>query len=398
MVKDSSRSSLPARQAIVALGLAGACAIGMVVAPGESRAALDKDTRRQLMRRTVFVLAIMNDNGKPTPYSRGSGTILTPDGAVLTNRHVIWYEQGKRPADMIAIGLTTNFAERPELKCLADPRHAVIRDELDLALLKCETDMQGKPWQPSDWPVAQIGSSEDLEPGDTLIVIGYPAVGGWTINYTAGTVSGFMGKDDGAGRFWLKTDTEIGSGNSGGTALNEAGQLVGVPTAVSSGRESANGRVGLVRPIELARDLIDLARSGWQPGGGGGQQPGQGGFGAKNGPQRPQPQANGVTVIGQIKAVEDSRPIRDATVVILKPGIAVRDINKDRLADQVLTLGQTDANGRFQTATPVPRGQVYSVIVIAEGYEPLVEDGVLKIDNQASDPFDPWGTITLKRS
>ncbi len=400
MVRRRNGVSLPMRPWVVAGALAGACGLGALLAPADSSAAMTKDQRRQVMLRTVFLLAAEYQGNELEPVSRGSGTILTSDGAILTNHHVVWNDEKKKPFDVIIVGVTDKFDEKPVYRCMAFPKNAVLKEEVDLALIKCETDMDGKPWRGNDWTPAGVGSSEDLVPGDDVVVIGYPGVGGWTINYTTGKVSGFIGADGGAGRFWIKTDADIASGNSGGSALDEDGNLIGVPSAVQSGASSAQGRVGLVRPIELARDLINLAKSGWTPGpnggsvGGGG---GGGGFGGtKDGPQT-QEVRNGVTIIGKIAAVDNNGPIRDALVIILKPGVKVAEINKDNIGQKFITKATTNSQGQFQMEGQVPRDKKFAVIVIAEGYEPLFENDVLSTEGNVPDRFDPWGSITLKR-
>ncbi len=391
----------PMRQAAVAGVLAGVCGVGALLAPADSEANMNKDQRRQIMLRTVFMLAADFEGNDLVPISRGSGTILTADGAVLTNHHVVWNEQKKKPYDVVIVGVTDKFDEKPVYRCMTYPKNGVLKEEIDLALVKCETDMDGKPWKGNDWPAANIGSSEDLVPGDDVVVIGYPGIGGWTINYTTGKVSGFIGADGGAGRFWIKTDADIASGNSGGSALDEDGNLIGVPSAVQFGDNSAKGRVGLVRPIELGRDLINLAKSGWMPGPnggsvGGGAGTGGNGFGGKAGAQT-QEARSGVTVIGQVKAVDNNVAIHDALVIVLKPGVHVKEVTKDNIGQKFLTKATTNSQGQFQLENPVPRDQRFSVIVIADGFEPLYEDGVLKTDGNVPDRYDPWGTITLKR-
>lgn len=391
------RGGILVRQAVVAGALAGAFGLVAFFSPGDSRAAMSKDARRQVMLRTVFLLAAEFDqNGELTPVSRGSGTILTPDGAILTNHHVVYNDAAKKPFDVVIVGLTERFDEKPVFKCMTFPKNGVLKPELDLSLIKCETDMSGKPWRGASWPVATVGSSEDLVPGDEIVVIGYPGVGGYTINYTTGKVSGFMSADGGAGRFWIKTDAEIGSGNSGGTALDEDGNLVGVPSAVNTAREGAVGKVGLVRPIELGRDLVNLAKSGWQPGPNGGTTGGTGGFGGKNGGQTQQAQS-GVNVIGQIRAVDNNAAIPGALIIVLKPGVRVAEVNKDNIGQKFLTKATTTAQGQFRLENPVPRNQRFSVIVLADNFEPLYEDNVLSTEGNVPDLYDPWGTITLKR-
>jgi S1-C subfamily serine protease len=386
----------------VALAVGLSALLLAIVSPSDSSAAMTKDQRRQVMMRTVFLYSLVKDgNGDLQPYARGSGTILTPDGAVLTNRHVVWYEDGDRPSDAIAIGLTPpNFDQEPEFKCLAFPKDSVLNEELDLALIKCQVDMDGKPWRGGNWPTIAVGSSEDLVPGDEIVVIGYPGVGGRTINYTTGKVSGFTGKDnESGGRFWIKTDADIASGNSGGTALDEDGQFVGIPSAVLSGKSSAQGRVGLIRPIELARDMINMAKSGWTPGQQGGTGGTDSGFGGNQPQQKqpPPPQNDGVVVISAVRAADNDAPINAAVVVVLRPGVRVNELTEDNLKDKVLTVGRTNAQGRFTTQSGVPKGGKYSVIVIADGFEPLYQDDVLRVDGNAPDPYDPWGVIKLRR-
>src|SRR5262249_59810411 len=122
------------------------------------------------------------------------------------------------------------------------------------------------PFRAHGWPTIPVGSSKDLVPGVTeIFVIGYPGVGGPTINVTRGTVSGFLGREGGAGRDGIKTDAAIAQGNSGGTAIDEEGNLVGTPTGVARGQADLGERVGLLRPVELARGLIERAAGGWDP-------------------------------------------------------------------------------------------------------------------------------------
>jgi S1-C subfamily serine protease len=392
----------PMRQAAVAAALAGAFGLCALLAPSDSEANMNKEQRKQIMLRTVFMLSADFEGNDLVPISRGSGTVVTPDGAVLTNHHVVWNEQKKKPFDVVIVGVTDKFDEKPVYRCMTFPKNGVLKEELDLALVKCETDMDGKPWKGNDWPAASIGSSEDLVPGDDVVVIGYPGIGGWTINYTTGKVSGFIGADGGAGRFWIKTDADIASGNSGGSALDEDGNLIGVPSAVQFGDSTAKGRVGLVRPIELGRDLINLAKSGWTPGPNGGSVAGSppaanNGFGGSKSGAQTQEAKSGVNVIGQVKAVDNDTPVHDALVIVLKPGVRVKDVTKDNIGQKYQTKATTNGQGQFQLESPVPRDKKFSVIVIADGFEPLFEDNVLSTEGNVPDRYDPWGTITLKR-
>jgi S1-C subfamily serine protease len=94
--------------------------------------------------------------------------------------------------------------------------------------------------------------------GDTMTIVGYPGLGGQGVTVTRGIHSGIQTVAGEPGTYF-KTDTELNPGNSGGTAINAAGDLVGVPTAGRVSRETA-GKLGLIRPINLARPLIERAQ------------------------------------------------------------------------------------------------------------------------------------------
>ncbi len=74
---------------------------------------------------------------------------------------------------------------------------------------------------------------------------------------TRGSVAGFLPNKN-----WIKTDAEINQGNSGGAALDRQDELIGIPTAglMAQDAQDLPGKLGLIRPINLARGLIDLAK------------------------------------------------------------------------------------------------------------------------------------------
>jgi S1-C subfamily serine protease len=369
----------------------------LALLPALAHANLSKEIGARDMPAVVFLLAGDVKAGKLVPVTSGSGTILTADGAILTNHHVIYDKEQKRLHDFVAVGLLKAYDQAPELTCLAVPSHGLIDGELDLAVVKCEQDLSGKPYRAQGWPTIPVGSSKDLVPGVTeLFVIGYPGVGGPTINVTRGTVSGFLGKEGGAGRDWIKTDAAIAHGNSGGTAIDEEGNLVGVPTAVAPGQADLGERVGLVRPVELARGLIERAIGGWDP------------APAATAPAMPAAAAGtlscavekGVTISGHVFASDNSLPIEGAYVVILKAGVRRKDVKNDysNLDAVYATYTITDQDGGFNMPCPVPRNQTFTVLVLAKGFVELSGDDVLNT-SKAPDRFEPWGgKVYLQRS
>jgi S1-C subfamily serine protease len=182
-----------------------------------------------------------------TPFSVpttgvGSGVILTSDGYILTNRHVV------DGSDRLIVTLSdgteltaTIVAESPDT---------------DLALIKVDA---------SDLAAATIGDSTAVEVGDTAIAIGSP-LGTYTETVTRGIISAtgraITFADERTGRptrleNLLQTDAAINPGNSGGPLLGATGAVVGIATAVA---ESAEG-IGFAIPIDAAADLIAQARA-----------------------------------------------------------------------------------------------------------------------------------------
>jgi serine protease Do len=172
----------------------------------------------------------------------GSGIILTSDGFVLTNRHVV---EG-------ATSLTVTLADGTEYPA------SVVKESAtqDLALVKVEATGL-KP--------AKLGDSSKVVVGQTAIAIGSP-LGTYTETVTKGIVSALdrqiTVRDDQTGRpvtlsGLIQTDAAINPGNSGGPLLNAAGEVVGVNTATAS---SAEG-LGFAIPIDKAADLISQAKS-----------------------------------------------------------------------------------------------------------------------------------------
>lgn len=178
--------------------------------------------------------------GQSVQQSLGSGVIITADGYILTNNHVV------EGADEVRIA----FGEpRKEFKA-----EVVGRDpKVDIAVLKIAA---------TDLPAATLGDSDQLEVGDTVLAIGNPFGIGLTV--THGIVSavgrGGLGIED--YEDFIQTDAPINPGNSGGALLDTQGRVIGINTAILSRSGGFNG-VGFAIPINLARSVAEqLAKSG----------------------------------------------------------------------------------------------------------------------------------------
>jgi len=171
----------------------------------------------------------------------GSATLLSRKGYFLTNYHVV---QGSSFQVIL-------FARDP--KTSPEQYFATQIDfeneELDIAILKVvSTYGHGSI---SDLSPVILGDSSGLKLGNELYIYGYPNIGGDTITMTRGVISGFLEDES-----WIKTDANAASGNSGGGAFNQRGELVGIPTARTASGKKEDSQITIVRPIHLIRSYI----------------------------------------------------------------------------------------------------------------------------------------------
>jgi len=217
--------------------------------PGTSAAALD----RALLATVELNVPIDGERRS----SSGSGSVLTGKGHILTNFHVVGDPKtGKlynRQGTIYVAVSPADLKGTPQVRYAAEV--VKIDQRLDLALLRILMTHEGAPL-PANLGLTTIvvGDSDTVAIGDELSIIGFPGIGGDTVTFTKGSVSGFLTAEG-----WIKTDAEINSGNSGGAAINRTGQLVGIPSAAATETTRVPGKIGLVRPVNLARPLIEWA-------------------------------------------------------------------------------------------------------------------------------------------
>jgi len=171
---------------------------------------------------------------------QGSGFIISKDGFILTNNHVI------EDADIIKVSLSDN-REFDAKVVGADPQS-------DVALLKIE--------DPENLPVLALGNSEALEVGEWVIAIGNPF--GLSQTVTVGVVSAKGRSSVGINQYenFIQTDAAINPGNSGGPLINVHGEVVGINTALFS-RTGGYMGIGFAIPINMAQSIEDqLQRDG----------------------------------------------------------------------------------------------------------------------------------------
>lgn len=175
-----------------------------------------------------------DNGGSQRQAGLGSGVIVSPDGYVVTNNHVI------EIADQIEIALNDGR------KLSA---HMIGRDpETDLAVLKIDTDAQ--------LPVITLAGGDALTVGDVVLAIGNPFGVGQTV--TMGIVSALGRSQLGINTFenYIQTDAAINPGNSGGALVDSAGTLVGINTAIYS-RSGGSLGIGFAIPVSIVRNVLE---------------------------------------------------------------------------------------------------------------------------------------------
>ena len=227
--------------------------------PRESPSTPAKKSLDSLAASVVMVAPGILDGNDFEPVATGSGTFVDKSGLILTNYHVVDPE-GVGAYDDIAIYVTEDPKDSPQLTYFGGL--AAWDEDLDLAVIRITENRNGVEIdvEDLDLPIVSIGDPDDLNIGDALTVLGYPAIGEGSLELTKGSVSGFLaaeGKKDA----WIKTDARLAPGNSGGGAFDEEGSLIGIPTAIYYVEELGIEESGRIRPVDLARALIREAKA-----------------------------------------------------------------------------------------------------------------------------------------
>lgn len=166
----------------------------------------------------------------------GSGVVVTADGYILTNNHVVG------GADEIMVSLPNDKKDHKAVLIGADP-------QTDVALIKIDA---------KDLKHAVVGDSGLLRVGDITLAVGNPF--GLEQTVTSGIVSA-LGRNDlnitgGGYENFIQTDASINRGNSGGALIDAEGRLIGINTAIQSGISGGNIGIGFAIPINMAMGIV----------------------------------------------------------------------------------------------------------------------------------------------
>ena len=190
-----------------------------------------------------FFKDLFRDFGASRPTvqnSLGSGVILTSDGYIVSNFHVVGG----------ATDIRVVLNDRREF----DARVLLADEESDLAILKIEGIQ--------DMPVLALRNSDEIEVGELVLAIGNPFGIGQTVS--SGIVSGLARSGTATGNargYFLQTDAPINPGNSGGALIDVNGHLIGVNTSILTRSGGSNG-VGFAIPANLVGEVLHQAQMG----------------------------------------------------------------------------------------------------------------------------------------
>ena len=317
------------------------------------------------------------NNGLDSPYRSsgiGSGVIISTDGHIMTNAHVI-LDQNGNIVDNIEI--VTNDKKKHKATVVG---HDVFSD---IALLKISTD--------TPLPAAKIGDSDIIKVGNVVLAIGHPL--GLNYTLTQGVISSLnrsLSGGNGSERFvpFIQTDAAINPGNSGGPLLNVKGEVIGINSRIIGGRNGSFIGYSLAIPINLAMEVQGKLRQDGQIRRGmlgvtfdakgideddatvWGLEPGTTGVLVNSVIESSGAEAAGIEP-GDIIITYDGKPIREAVdfprfIANTEPGstVPIELIRQSERMTVFATIGSIDDGGRLATAEKpaeqVPFGMVLS--------------------------------------
>lgn len=236
--------------------------------------AMDKTVAQRILRASVKIMTPLDADENSGALC--SGSMLDQEGFILTNFHCIGYPTymgtdeeleslGLQPGDLFNSKGLSLIAITDDPRRLPTPSYVaqvMSQDpELDIAVLKIVAYYNSKQEVTDSLPVVTmpIADSDTVETLDDVIVVGYPGIAGDSVTATEGRISGFLDMDGDGAFDWFKTDVLVNQGNSGGSALNAQGELVGIPTLR---RQDQSGNViYLIRPVNYATPYIEEAHN-----------------------------------------------------------------------------------------------------------------------------------------
>ncbi|HEY0933164.1 MAG TPA: trypsin-like peptidase domain-containing protein [Trebonia sp.] len=269
--------------AAVAAAVAGGVAAVILTTVGSPAAGSGKQAvttaapSASVLRHAEAATVRLLQGPKATATGWGSGTVISPDGLILTNAHVA---EPQASGLAVAIGqpgsaleknppyLTVEFTTGPSSPVTAKyrARPVAVDGYLDLAVVQIYATSGGTPVDPKTLhlPALPLGNDAAVQLDQPVTVLGFPGVADSdSISITSGVISTFVPdplQHVADPRFELETTARLAHGNSGGAAVDDAGQLIGVPSLEITGE--GGDLSWRLRSVTEARTLIAAAQAG----------------------------------------------------------------------------------------------------------------------------------------
>lgn len=202
----------------------------------------------EILSETVKIISYnLTANNHVIEKSLASGTLISKDGLLLTNNHVVM-DVNDEPYEAFAVCTVTDTQTKPD--CLYTASLVAKEKSTDMAILKInKTDVLGNTIP--DFKFLSYLNNPLPQISDKIEITGFPGIGGETLTTTEGQVSGYEDREE---ITHLKTDATISAGNSGGTAKDSSGNFIGVPSYIRSNIST----LGYIVPLEEVEAWITM--------------------------------------------------------------------------------------------------------------------------------------------
>ncbi len=236
---------------------------------------------------TVFLMQTYQQGSTQVLSCVGSGTLISADGLILTNAHLV-EAIGPCRGEQVIVALASGLNEAPVPTYLA--RIVQVNELLDLAVVQIASSMDGSAIDPRtlNMPFVTVGDPSTLLPGNTLTYVGFPDVGSTSTIAVPGPIAGITSEKSGSRSAWLRTAATLGGVMSGGGAYDHDGRLAGIltsaagtdgvtpgPSCLSIQDNNRDGTINerdscvpignpvtMIRPVNFALPLIEAAKDG----------------------------------------------------------------------------------------------------------------------------------------